>query len=240
MHIHFIVHESYEGAGAFEKWVINRGFKQSSTHLYQQEQLPTDISFDLLVILGGPQSPLTTIDECAYFNVQQETHFIKKCITAGKAVVGVCLGAQLIGEALGAKFERSPQKEIGYFPINLTETGRKNNLFSHFQGVELVGHWHNDMPGLLATSKILAYSEACPRQIIEYSELVYGFQCHLEFTEISIQELIDSAFNTTLLKNQNWVQNPTDIMETKTTNMNNLLFSFLDALRLKYQSTLRG
>lgn len=53
-----------------------------------------------------------------------------------------------------------------------------------------VGHWHNDMPGLVHDANIIAYSEGCPRQIIAYSNLVYGFQCHMEFTPEVIELLI--------------------------------------------------
>jgi len=238
MHIHFIIHESYEGPGAFSQWVSKRGFKQSSTHLYQGESLPATLDFDLLVVLGGPQSPDTSLDECGYFDAIQEANFIKQCIQAEKAVMGVCLGAQLIGEALGVRFEKSPDKEIGYFPITLTHCGKQNNLFKHFKETQLVGHWHNDMPGLLANSKVLAYSEGCPRQIVEYSDLVYGFQCHLEFTKDCLPALIECAFDNTLLNIQPWVQKPIEMMQQSTEEMNELLYQFLDGLVVSYKERL--
>lgn len=236
MHIHFIIHESYEGRGAFGLWITSNGFHQTNTRVYLEEKLPDQLDFDLLVVLGGPQSPLTTVDECPYFNVNAETSFISKCISAGKAIVGICLGAQLIGEALGAKFEHSPHKEIGYFPISITAKGKENKLFNHFQSAEVVGHWHNDMPGLLSTSKILAYSKGCPRQIVEYSDIVYGIQCHLEFTKNSMKDLVRSAFDTTLVNDNLWVQKENELMAYNTNNMNNLLYNFLDNLVLRYRN----
>ncbi|PKG39819.1 glutamine amidotransferase-related protein [Psychromonas sp. Urea-02u-13] len=235
MHIHFIIHESYEGPGALAQWVETRGHKKSETHLYRGEQLAQVMDFDLLIILGGPQSPQTTVLQCAYFDVQREVDFIAKSIVAGKAVLGICLGAQLIGEALGAKFETSPNKEIGYFPITLTAEGKANPLLQHFQSKEVVGHWHNDMPGITEHAKILAYSEGCPRQIVAYGEWVYGFQCHLEFTQESVQGLIESAFDNTLLNSEKWVQQPSDILKKNTQTMNNLQFQFLDDLLTRYK-----
>ncbi len=86
------------------------------------------------------------------------------------------LGSQLIGEAFEAKFKESPFKEIGSYPITFTKSGTDNELFSDFPETVKVGHWHGDMPGLTSESKIIAYSEGCPRQIVQYSEMVYGFQ----------------------------------------------------------------
>ena len=233
MHIHFIIHESYEGPAAFEEWVVKKGFKQSSTHLYKGDKLPSVLNFDLLVVLGGPQNPNTTLAECPHFNAEQEISFIKQAIATNKAVVGVCLGAQLIGESFGASVENSPQQEIGFFPINMTQQGQKADIFNHFQSTEIVGHWHNDMPGVLPTSKILAYSDVCPRQIIEYSNLVYGFQCHLEFTKESIAELIKHAYEPDQAKTQPWVQTSAELLTMNTGHMNVLLFQFLDGLILK-------
>lgn len=230
MHVHFVIHESYEGPGAFSQWVERNDYQQTSTRLYLGETLPHDLDFDLLVLLGGPQSPATSKNECAHFDADAETNLIVRCISAGKAVIGVCLGAQLIGEALGAKFQHSPEKEIGYFPIELTEDGQIDPLMKHFGHTEIVGHWHNDMPGLLPSFKILARSQGCPRQIVKFMNLVYGFQCHLEFTKQSIVELIASAFEPKDVGIKTWVQDKDVILNHDTKIMNELLFKFLDNL----------
>ena len=210
MKLHFIIHEAYEGPGALLTWAEDRNYHVTSSKVYLGENLPSSTKdIDLLIILGGPQCPATTAAECHYFKADEEVAFINACIEEGKAVVGVCLGAQLIGEALGAKFEQSPHKEIGYFPVQLTESGRQHPYLSHFNMTEVVGHWHNDMPGLTPTSKVLATSVGCPRQIVEYAALVYGFQCHLEFTAESLAALIavsDDEFES--VGHHNYIQEP--------------------------------
>ena len=108
-------------------------------------------------------------------------------------ILGICLGAQLIGEALGASFEHSPNKEIGLFPITLTKDGQQDSHFSDFPKIFNVGHWHGDMPGLTNESKVLATSEGCPRQIIRYAPTIYGFQCHFEFTLEAIDGMIKNS-----------------------------------------------
>jgi GMP synthase (glutamine-hydrolysing) len=239
MHVHFIIHEAYEGPGVLLNWVKSRNYSVSSTKLYLGEVLPLDKTpIDLLVVLGGPQCPATTTQECHYFNAEGEITFIEECINAGKSIVGICLGAQLIGEALGARFEKSPYKEIGHFPIALTKSGRQHDKLSHFNEIELVGHWHNDMPGLTSTSKVLATSAGCPRQIIEYSHLVYGFQCHLEFTTESLTALIDESqqeFNS--MKSYLYVQNSEAILASDNAQMNALLITFMDKLVVTYKSS---
>jgi GMP synthase (glutamine-hydrolysing) len=82
--------------------------------------------------MGGPQSPATTREECPWFDAQAEKALISRAIEAGKTVIGVCLGSQLIGEALGAAFCHSPEKEIGKFPVRLTDAGKANPLFEDF------------------------------------------------------------------------------------------------------------
>ncbi len=230
MHVHFVIHESYEGPAAFSHWIIQKGFQQTATRLYLGETLPRDLNFDLLVVLGGPQSPATSRTECHHFDADAEKNLIVRCISAGKAVVGVCLGAQLIGEALGAKFDHSPEQEIGYFPIELTAEGRKDPLLKHFKNTEIVGHWHNDMPGLLPSSKVLAESQGCPRQIVKFMNLIYGFQCHLEFTKQSVAELMVCAFEPHHVGIKKWVQDKETILNSDTKKMNELLFIFLDNL----------
>ncbi|MGC4233664.1 MAG: type 1 glutamine amidotransferase [Niabella sp.] len=236
MNIHFVQHETFEAPGAYLEWAKEKDYNITFSKVYENQPLPETIEhIDLLIVMGGPQSPATTQEECPHFNAKAEMALIQKCVQAGKAVVGVCLGAQLIGEALGAKFGHSPEKEIGVFPIQLTEAGLKDEKINYFGSVLAVGHWHSDMPGLTPQSKVLAASAGCPRQIIAYSSLVYGFQCHMELTpdvvELLIAEEEDFLTNNTKYR---FVQKPDDIRSYNYTEMNNKLFQFLDKLTMEY------
>ncbi|MGX5022421.1 type 1 glutamine amidotransferase [Enterobacter sp. UPMP2060] len=232
MHIHFIIHEHFEAPGAYETWGKNRGCSMSYSRVYQGDPLPEDLlSTDLLIIMGGPQSPATTLKECPWFDAQTEMRLISRAIEAGKTVIGVCLGSQLIGEALGAAFCHSPEKEIGKFPVRLTEAGKANPLFEDF-GHELnVGHWHNDMPGLTPQANVLAYSEGCPRQIVQYGERVYGFQCHMELTPEVVELLIEHSQNDLRRAAEfRFVETAEKLRSHDYREMNQVLFSFLDKL----------
>ena len=232
MHIHFIIHEHFEAPGAYEIWGKSRGCSLSYTRVYQGDPLPEELGHtDLLIIMGGPQSPATTREECPWFDAQAEKALISRAIEAGKTVIGVCLGSQLIGEALGAAFCHSPEKEIGKFPIRLTDAGKANPLFADF-GHELnVGHWHNDMPGLTPQAKVLAYSEGCPRQIVQYSERVYGFQCHMELTPEVVELLIEHSQSDLRRAGEfRFVETAEKLRSHDYREMNQVLFSFLDKL----------
>lgn len=238
MHIHFVIHESFEAPGAFETWASRRGHSVGYSRVYAQGALPPSVDdIDLLVVMGGPQSPSTTTAECPHFNAEAEKALIAKAISARKAVVGVCLGSQLIGEALGAPYEHSPNKEIGKFPITLTDAGLGNDKFAHFGRSLDVGHWHNDMPGLTPDAVLIASSEGCPRQIVEYSKLVYGFQCHMEFNRAVIELLIAHSERELATQiDHKYVQQPDALRRNDYSQMNETLFIFLDKLIQQYQT----
>lgn len=238
MHIHFIIHEHFEAPGAYEVWGKNRGCSMSYSRVYQGDPLPEDLlSTDLLIIMGGPQSPATTLQECPWFDAQAEMRLIGRAIETGKTVIGVCLGSQLIGEALGAAFCHSPEKEIGKFPVRLTDAGKANPLFEDF-GHELnVGHWHNDMPGLTLQAKVLAYSEGCPRQIVQYGERIYGFQCHMELTPEVVELLIEHSQNDLRRAAEfRFVETAEKLRSHDYREMNQVLFSFLDKLAAQHEA----
>ena len=153
-------------------------------------------------------------------------------------MIGICLGSQLIGEALGAPFAHSPEKEIGKFPITLTEVGSKDEMFSHFGCTLEVGHWHNDMPGLTPEAKIIAYSEGCPRQIVAYSDRVFGFQCHMELTLEVVELLIaHSEKDLSRAAEYRFVNTPEALRAHDYSEMNQVLFGFLDKLEARYKAT---
>ncbi len=236
INVHFIIHEAFEPPGAYEKWAKGKGYGISFSRVYGGEPLPQNAdNLDLLIVMGGPQCPSTTIEECPHFYARSEIATIQKFISGHKLVIGVCLGSQLIGEALGAKYENSPFKEIGSYPIALTEEGASNEICAHFPREVSVGHWHGDMPGLTPESKILAYSEGCPRQIVQYSKFVYGFQCHMEFTPEVVELLIEaSQEELNNLSGGKFVQSPEELRANNYSEMNELLCGFLDRLVERY------
>lgn len=224
------MHESFEAPAAIETWAKQKSYTISYSRSYNNEPLPQNCDqFDFLVIMGGPQSPATTVEECPHFNAKQEIALIKKAIDSNKLVLGVCLGAQLIGEALGAKYEHSPNREIGVFEITLTEDGKQDAIFSKFPTTFPVGHWHNDMPGLTKDSKVLATSKGCPRQIVRYTPKVYGFQCHFEFTHQAIEAMLNHCGNEIKNKYHSpFIQTANELRVQDYDSINQLLFKFLD------------
>lgn len=223
------MHESFEAPAAIEIWAKKKGADITYTRLYAGDTIPEECNFDFLVIMGGPQSPATTLKECSYFDAKKEIVFMKKAIDQNKILLGVCLGAQMIGEALGARFEHSPNREIGVFPLTLTDDGKQDPIIGKFPQSFPVGHWHGDMPGLTADSKILAASEGCPRQIVRYAPKIYGFQCHFEFTPEAVEGMIkNNAQELEQYKGLPYVETPEQLRDHDFTGMNQFLFKFLD------------
>lgn len=232
MNIHIILNATFEGPGAIESWIELNQHSVHYTKLYQGDQLPHDCAhFDLLIVMGGPQSPTTTLKECNYFDSAAIQSLIKQTVNANKAVLGICLGAQLMSNAMGGTTVASPNKEIGLFEVSLNEAGRKDPLMANFPANFLCAHWHGDMPGLTDEAVILAGSKGCPRQIIRFAPKAYAFQCHFEFTPTNIEEMIVNC-NDELKNNMHlpFVQEPQQLRANNYNNSNQLLFNFLDKL----------
>ncbi len=229
MHIHIIMHEAFESPGSISNWIETKQFKSTYTKLYAGEKLPKSMDFDILLIMGGPQSPSTTMDECEYFDSKAEQTFIREATKGNKLILGICLGAQMVSNALGGQTCKSPEKEIGLFPVQLTEAGRNDELLADFPDVFDCGHWHGDMPGLTDTAVILAQSQGCPRQIIRFTPKVYTFQCHFEFTPSAINDMINHCeADVEQNKNQRFVQSVEQLRINDYRPTNALLFSFLE------------
>ena len=236
LHVHFIQQEENVAPGEYLEWAVRNGCRVTCTRCWLNEKMPEDTALpDLLVVLGGPQSPATTTKECPHYDAPSEMEFIIKCHEAGRAVVGSCLGAQLIGEALGAPYEHSPEREIGSTPVTLTKEGRQDPFFKDFPDTFLSGEWHNDMPGLTDDAVILAKSEGCPRQIVRYARHIYGLQCHMEFNADIVESLIEeSGESLKNAKGHRFIQTKEELRSSDYTGMNRLLSLFLDALMDDY------
>ena len=121
MRMHFLLHVPFEGPGAIEPWAVRKGFAVSKTRFWLNESLPNPREIDWLAIMGGPMS---VRDEEEHPWLAQEKLFIREAIRLGRTVLGICLGAQLIAGVLGGKVRKNAHKEIGWFPVTLTDAGR--------------------------------------------------------------------------------------------------------------------
>ena len=234
MKVHFVLHETFEVPGAYLKWAQERGHQVTTTKVYENEALPETVDeIDFLIVMGGPQSPDEDREAFPYYDPQAEIQLIQKAIKADRYIVGVCLGAQLLSVAYGAEYEHSPEREIGVFPITLTEAGLKDEHVKVLGPTLITGHWHSDMPGLSEDAVVLATSQGCPRQIIRFSSKHYAFQAHLEFDSEAVDLLIAADGEDVLeeqSQNLDFVQQPDVIRNYDYREMNAKLYAFLDSL----------
>ena len=121
MRIHYLQHESHEGLGCIEDWAKRKGHLITSTKFYEDSKLPDLSAFDFLIIMGGSMG---VNDEDKYKWLKSEKDFIKRTINSKKPVLGICLGSQLIADALGAKVYPNKYKEIGWMDIKMTEAAK--------------------------------------------------------------------------------------------------------------------
>lgn len=187
MKLNILSHASFEALGSIDQWVDRMGHTTQVCCPYKGQPVPNINDFDGLIIMGGPQSAVE-IEKYPY--LQAELDLIVQAVTANKPVLGVCLGAQLISAAFGSPAERSPIHEVGFFPVTLNEAGNQSSLLQDLPSCLITGHWHYDMPGVPENAQVLAASEGCPRQIIQYGVRVLGMQCHLELTRAETEVFI--------------------------------------------------
>ncbi|HEX4975965.1 MAG TPA: type 1 glutamine amidotransferase [Pseudomonadales bacterium] len=202
MRIHYLQHVAFEGLGCLADYFNTQAFTLSATHLYQDETLPSVETFDMLIVLGGPMG---VHDEAEFPWLTAEKELIKSAIENKKIVLGICLGAQLIANVLGAKVYKNAHKEIGWWPIATHPHIQKTALSSVFSTNQEVFHWHGDTFDLPHGAIPIASSNACKNQGFMYKDHVIALQFHLETTLATAQALIEHCAGD--LEDSAWVQN---------------------------------
>jgi GMP synthase-like glutamine amidotransferase len=188
MRIHYLQHVPFEDLANIWIWANERGHSLTSTKLFLSEEPPTTNSFDWLIVMGGP---MNVHEEEKYPWLTAEKEFIKRAIGSGKFVLGICLGAQLLADALGGAVKTNQHKEIGWFPVRKTASG--SAYFSGLPSEFVAFHWHSDAFEIPPAATRLAESEACANQGFEYGSKVLALQFHLESSEASIQRLVENC-----------------------------------------------
>ena len=206
MKAHYLQHVPFEGLGSIETWLQSMRADVSVTRLFEEPALPDPADVDLLVIMGGPMS---INDEAGYPWLAAEKEFIRSVIEKDKAVIGICLGAQLIAGAMGAAVYPNKEKEIGWFPIAGETTDGAEESFLFPQEL-LVFHWHGETFDLPDGAMRLAGSTACENQAFQLGRQVIGLQFHLETTPDTARDLVHHCRDE--LQPSRYVQSEAEIL----------------------------
>ncbi len=190
MNIHFFLHVPYEGPDQISQWCKKHGHTYTTTRFYEDSSLPDINTFDWLIIMGGPMS---IHDDHLYPWLTEEKTFIKEVIKKNKIVLGICLGSQLIANALGAKVYRNDEKEIGWFPV--TNTREAKELWDFIPTSFTPFHWHGDTFELPKGAIQLSHSEATKNQAFIYNKKVLGLQYHIELSREGIREIGENSLD---------------------------------------------
>jgi GMP synthase (glutamine-hydrolysing) len=177
-------HVAYEILGTLHPLLKKAGFRIRYANFGRRHHAIEMNRYDGLVILGGPMG---VYEADRYPHLLDEIKAIQQALHDDKPILGICLGAQLIAAALGANVKRSPNREIGWYDVSLTEEGKRDPVLGELQSPERIFQWHQDSFEIPSEAVWLARSEACPQQAFRYGDKVYGFQFHLEVDEQMIE-----------------------------------------------------
>ncbi|KPJ77805.1 MAG: hypothetical protein AMJ54_06445 [Deltaproteobacteria bacterium SG8_13] len=225
--LHYLQHVDFEGPGTIRTWAEAAGCRFTGSRLHRNDPLPSMESFDWLVVMGGP---MNVYEETQYPWLAREKAFIGRAIEHKKVLLGICLGAQLIADALGARISENRHKEIGWYPVyRIPAPGQLpqvSALADTFEGL----HWHADTFELPEGAVHLARSEACDNQAFLFGDRVLGLQFHLEMTAEGLQRLVQ--FCSRDITGNPYVQSPEKMLANplRFQRANRILKGLLDGL----------
>lgn len=179
---------SHEGPGTIEDYLKKNNFPYTIVDLSRKGyEIPDLLDYNALIVMGGPMNVYET-DKFPY--LIEEEKIIKTAIERNYLVLGICLGAQMMAKALGAKVTKGKTKEIGWYDITLTDDGLEDKAIGPLGKRVKVFQWHGDTFDIPAGAVRLAASELFPNQAFRYGKRAYALQFHLEVTEDIIKDWI--------------------------------------------------
>ena len=227
LNIHCLQHVPFEGLGEISPWIQQRGHALSFTRFFENAAPPEPESVDFLVVMGGP---MNVYEYRLYPWLRTEKRFIERLIQRGTPVLGICLGAQLVADVLGAKVYQNAEKEIGWFPIRWRSTPETRSLLGGDPGQTTAFHWHGDTFDLPTGAAWLAENDGCPNQAFCFRERVVGLQFHLEVGPKEVATMVEHGGHE--LTGGRFIQSRAELLRAPTSlaACHSLLWTLLDRL----------
>jgi GMP synthase-like glutamine amidotransferase len=188
--IRCFMHVPFEGPGIIENWAEAHGHRMEFTRIYLDEELPETGESDLLILMGGP---MNVFDFHVHPWMQDEIDWVGSYILAGKPVLGICLGAQIIAAALGTDVYPGKHKEIGWHKLQFLPSLGDYKICKNLPATRKVFHWHGDTFPIPEGAVRIASSAAFPNQGFIFGKKVIALQFHLEVTPASVAALVDNC-----------------------------------------------
>jgi GMP synthase-like glutamine amidotransferase len=215
-------HVPHEGPGRIVPVFRDFGIKLDIRHLYKGDEVPSDLDeVKTLIVLGGPMS-VGDIGNAKYPFLAKELDLLKRAVAIDRAVLGICLGAQLHAHACGAKVypnmkasvapdgPPTPAPEFGWLPVTFPFPGGTEPIVMGAHDGWMAFHWHYDtfdLPKLPAPATappspappppagnaLLSSSRLCKNQAFRFKNRLFGFQYHIEFTPEDINAVLSAG-----------------------------------------------
>jgi GMP synthase-like glutamine amidotransferase len=227
MKIQCFMHVPFEGPGIIESWVKENGHQLEYTRFYETDPLPESSEVDMLVIMGGP---MNVFDFHTHPWMQEEIEWVSKLMDAGKPVLGICLGAQIMAASLGMDVYPGEHKEIGWHSLQFLPSLGEYRIFRNLPETRKVFHWHGDTFPIPQGAMRIASSTAFTNQGFIHKNSAIALQFHLEMTPDSVRGLVDNCRDE--LVSGPYIQTETEILNESGYYESNqqVMFQFLDYL----------
>ena len=206
--IHFLQHVPFETSGCIETIAAERHYTVSTSRIWENPSLPEPDEADLFVVLGGPMN-IYEYDNYPWLTTEKQ--YIEKLIDHDAAILGICLGSQLLADALGSTVIPNGCKEIGWYPVKITRQCGMSPLMKGIPATFIPFHWHGDTYPVPPGAIPLGSSEACNIQGFIFGERIIGLQFHLEMTDDTLRSIIEACKSELIM--DDYVQTADDIFE---------------------------
>ncbi len=185
-----IQHVHCETLGTIADALTAGGIAVEVVRIFEGQLVPKGMNeYDGLVVMGGPMG---VYEQDRHPFLRDEIHLIEESLRKDKPVLGICLGSQLLAAALGAKVTKGKEKEIGWYPVTLTQAGISDPLWTGIESSFVAYHWHGDIFELPSGAVSLGSSNLTECQAFRYSRHAYGFLFHMEITEGIIENMVET------------------------------------------------